>query len=254
LAVGIAGIMGAIVALVTGPFLFDLGDLVSVLASNSDELKQEMYCATSNSDARERFLAVLDGNGLTALEIDFISLYLNNNVLGILFVPTTESAEYVGSYECTECGELCDWMFAPVDMLSSNFDFGVNVFVGSGIITNDGVNFTLNSVSYVDSGDGLTKHALSLCTVDFFYRWLEIGKPRSGSFPTSGTLCNCDSNGLEVVGAQPSAASVDWRNCVAGEWAKSGVAIFATNPNTTLQWFLQNRFTGGAFSETFKTS
>jgi hypothetical protein len=247
----VVGLLGAIVSLVLGPVIFDLGDLVTVLNALRDDLKQALFCSNSNSDARSRFLAELEGEGLSLLEVEFVSLFLNNNVLSVLFRPTEESKLYDGEYDCEDCPTSGLWMISPIGMFPTTWDFGSTIFTGAGTVDNSGETFQINSVSFVDGGDGLTKHIISLCTVDFYYQWLELGSPVFTAFPDqTGQPC-IGSPGLEVIGGQPSAASIDWRSCLSGEWDDSGAGIFSPNPNPDLMWFAQYRFTGGAFSESF---
>lgn len=249
----IIGVTGAIVALILGPVIFDLGDLATVLNAKKDQLKQALYCANDTSEAKTAFLQLLDGEGLSLLEIEFVGLFLNNRVLGTLFDPVAQTIGYDGGYVCTPCAVACEWRIAPVGMFPNTFQWASQTVAGSGTVDNTGASFTISSVPVLDTADGLTKHALGVCTWDFYYRWLEAGQPHWAILPTTGIVCECeDGDGLEHLNAFPGASSVKFRNCLSGQWSDAGAGAFAPNPNPDLIFLGLYRFTGGAFSMDFR--
>jgi hypothetical protein len=235
--------------------LFDLGDLLVVLNAKANQLKQALYCSNDTAEAKSLFEALLEGEGLSLLEKEFVGLFLNNKVLGTLFEPVAQTVGYDGGYTCEPCAVSCDWRIMPVGMFPATFQWAGQTLAGSGTVDNTGATYTINSVPVIDTGDGLTKHALGVITWDAYYRWLEAGQPHFSTLPTSGIVCECDGGtGLQHMNDFPGASSSEWRNCAAGAWSTAGAGPFAPNPNPNLILFGVYRFTGGAFSMDFRVA
>jgi hypothetical protein len=258
LAGAVVGLLGAIVSLVLGPVLFDLSDLATVLNAKRDALKQALFCSISTTDAKSRFLAELEGEGLSLLEVEFVSLFLNNNVLLVLFQPTEETKLYDGGYTCLDCGNSCDWMIAPAAMGISRGFTSVSTAecgtINSGFLDNETETvFQLQSVLGEISATPV--QLVMMCTREFYEAWLA-----NGQVIPAGYACECDETGspdghksIEITERIGGAFSVWRRRCVGGTQQDIGVAAFTADVEYTLSAFAWHRNnTSGPFTVSFK--
>jgi hypothetical protein len=258
LAGAVVGLLGAIVSLVLGPVLFDLSDLATVLNAKRDDLKQALFCSISTTDARSRFLAELEGEGLSLLEVEFVSLFLNNNVLSVLFQPTEESKLYDGGYTCVDCGDSCDWIIAPAAMGVSRGFTSVSTAecgtINAGFLDNETETiFQVQSVLGVASG--VDQQVVMMCTREFYEAWLS-----NGQVIPAGYDCECDETGspdghksIEITERIGGAFSIWRRRCVGGTQQDTGVAAFTADVEYTLSAFAWHRNnTSGPFTVSFK--
>jgi len=93
----------------------DLGQMVSVLTDNQDDLVCALYTSTTADDARTEFLGVVSSS-LSSAEQSFLSLFLPNSLLNLLFYAWGDSETYIADttvyHDCSSCvGETWEEVF-----------------------------------------------------------------------------------------------------------------------------------------------
>jgi len=168
----VAGPFGAVVGGVAGAYLagalqlykasFNLSLLESAILSDEQGAICALYLSSSASAARSSYVAHLALHGATSLELEFIELFLSNNVLNLLFFEWGDSASAIENVAITHSCETCgivyaDWIIAPSGI------FGINVTgggpMGSGVVQQDGSPFVITAVP-IDNNPGW--HAIGL--------------------------------------------------------------------------------------------
>ena len=252
----IIGLVSGIVGLMFSGVAWDLADLEDVLSANSDELKQALYCATSASNARQAISDILSGESLTTLELQMAGYLIPNNVLNWLFIPSTEAAEYAGSYNCGICTPLCGWIICPAGMVEVSGGGGFDILgpeCATGVITNDGTDFTLSSVPATQAGGD--RQVIALAKVEVYNYFLE-----NGTMPSDGWTCECSPSGsgasIQLIGSVPTGYSHDFDRCLDTGYDRfrNTSNFFLTNPNTEYA-FIRINWTGtGQRQVTFRVN
>ncbi len=144
----VAGPFGVLVGAVVGSGLsmalslfkgsFSLTILLAAITADEQAAVCALYEATSASIARADYLQVLDDEGATSVELEFIGHLLSNNILNLLFFEWGDSEDaidnVVAEQTCTACAPPagCPWVFAEI-------------YTGSGDLTKDGEERTLTA-------------------------------------------------------------------------------------------------------------
>lgn len=105
LLIGVAGAVSIFAAkvIISG---VDLGDIVAELDSKITELVCLLYNSTNAGAARSGYLALL--TGLSATEVELVSLLMTNGLMDLLYFDTAESAVYWDTYTGpVDCGYDC---------------------------------------------------------------------------------------------------------------------------------------------------
>lgn len=148
LIVAVAGIIAIFAGRLLG-LSIDLATIVAAMVTDEDDLICALYEAESAEDARDAYEAVLVANGtLTAQEIALVMLFLPNAVTNVLFFSVEGSESFFDGYvspnDCTACvPDPVDWVLAASGFFGATSAEGT---LGTGVISQDGTEFTLSSV------------------------------------------------------------------------------------------------------------
>jgi len=106
------GVVSALLLAVIELGVDDLSDIETVLASHQDDLVCALYDAGIAQEAKDTFLAVLAGQGISAIGLQVVGLMLWNDVLNQLFFETSVhspvSTWLNDDFTPSTCGATCD--------------------------------------------------------------------------------------------------------------------------------------------------
>lgn len=197
-------VVGEMLAMALGLFKasFSLTILLTAITADEETAVCVLYEATSASEARDAYLSVLDDEGATSVELEFVEHLLSNNVLNLLFFAWGDSEDVIADVtpeiDCAVCA--CD--------TPGSYDFAWgSVVVGTANV--EGEDFTVRT--------------------EFDSTWHRIILTLT---PAGG--CSCRDYNIEVVSADPAFTGVSAgliRDCASVDvwrWNVQGYgAIFA---------------------------
>lgn len=238
-------------------FYTTLNSLADALEADREEIVCRLYQAQNTTNAINSAIdeiedvieavvlasaipAPFQGAAQTVLT-EVITELWNTSTMNQLFQLVIDIS-YAGA-DCSMCGETapCEWQIAPN---AAGVTIPGGGPVGSGTITNDGEEFTLNSVQ-----DAAGIHRL------IFMRQAHLSHPDYPAAPTLSTDCDCGDGpySLTNISGLPSNPTLSSLGCVSGSigaisWPGTG------ETSTTAYWMSIARSTGagGAFSITLR--
>lgn len=235
---GIAGLLVGAMAAIVGVNI-DIEQIEAVMQGLKQDLICALYEATGVQDAKADFEQVLINDGqLSTAEIQFVMLWLPNALLNLLFFEITtplDSAAFFDGYTpvvgCDPCVQpnTPDWIIAPhFNQLA--FEETATGYQGSGIVKNDGTQFTITSEAII-SGPDAGKHILTICT-QAFYNEMEA------QLDTTPTPSGTDQGQYTRHTAVPG----DLVNAIGRIAAPGGCSAAGANPDITFTPTTQNDF------------